>query len=150
MSTNSNNRTVEAYLFFNGNCEEAVAFYQKAIGAEVTEKIRFSESPDPAPRGVVPEGFENKIMHCRFRVGNTSIMASDGCKVGSPTFEGFSLTITVMDEADADRVFNALAEGGRVAMPPGKTFWSPRFGMLTDQFGVQWMINTLPKDQQQG
>ena len=147
MSTNTKDRTVEAYLFFNGRCEEAVEFYRKTLGAEVIMMLRFSESPEPAPPGMVPEGFENKIMHCSFRIGNTMVMASDGCAAGSPKFEGFSLSITVPDEADADRVFNALSEGGKVEMPLGKTFWSPRFGMLTDRFGIGWMVGVMPEGQ---
>ena len=122
-------------------------FYRKTLGAEVIMMLRFSESPEPAPPGMVPEGFENKIMHCSFRIGNTMVMASDGCAAGSPKFEGFSLSITVPDEADADRVFNALSEGGKVEMPLGKTFWSPRFGMLSDRFGIGWMVGVMPEGQ---
>lgn len=142
MST-QNNRIVQAYLFFNGRCEEAVEFYRKALGAEVEMMMRFKESPEPAPPGMVPPGFENKIMHCSFRVGQTTVMASDGCSADKVSFEGFSLSVTVPNEADADRVFNALAEGGKVQMPLTKTFWSPRFGMLEDRFGIGWMVSVM-------
>jgi PhnB protein len=131
-------------LFFNGNCEEAVEFYRKALGAEVQMIMRFKESPEPPPPGMMPAGWENKIMHSNFKVGNTVVMASDGCSTEKPGFQGFSLSIAVPTEPDADRVFNALAEGGKVEMPLTKTFWSPRFGMLTDRFGVGWMINVVP------
>ncbi len=138
------NSVVNAYLFFNGRCEEAVEFYRKALGAEVEMIVRFKDSPDPAPPGMVPPGYENKIMHCSFRVGQTTVMASDGCDTKKLTFEGFSMSISVPTEADADRVFNALAEGGKVNMPLTKTFWSPRFGMLEDRFGIGWMVNVVP------
>lgn len=138
--TNSDNRVIQPYLFFNGNCEEAVAFYCKSFGTTVDMMVRFKDSPEPPPPGMVPPGFENKIMHTSFRVGSTLVMASDGCEPDQASFKGFSLSLTVANEADADRFFNALAEGGRVTMPLGKTFWSPRFGMLEDRFGVGWMI----------
>jgi PhnB protein len=135
---------IQPYLFFNGRCEEAIQFYQKAIGAEVEMMLRFKESPEPPPPGMTPPGWENKIMHSSIRIGETVVMASDGCGE-SNGFEGFSLSITVPSEADADRVFAALAEAGQVTMPLGKTFWSPRFGMLQDKFGVGWMVGVMPK-----
>ena len=141
MNTTKNNRFVQSYLFFNGNCEEAVEFYRKAIGAEVEMMLRFKESPEPHPPGMVPPGFENKIMHCSFRIGGTTLMASDGCSSDKPKFEGFSLSLTVPNKAEADRAFAALAEGGQVQMPLAKTFWSPCFGMVVDRFGVGWMIS---------
>jgi PhnB protein len=141
MTTEKNNRFVQSYLFFNGQCEEAVEFYRKALGAEVEMMLRFKESPEPPPPGMVPPGFENKIMHCSFRVGGTTLMASDGCGADKPKFEGFSLSLSVPNEAEADRAFAALAEGGQVRMPLGKTFWSPRFGMVADRFGIGWMIS---------
>ena len=144
MSTQNKDRIVEVYLFFNGRCEEAVEFYRKAIGAEVQMMMRFKEAPEQPPAGMLPPGFENKIMHCSFRVGQTMVMASDGCGTGTPKFEGFSLSIAVPTEADADRVFAALSEGGKVTMPLNKTFWSPRFGMLEDKFGIAWMVNVTP------
>src|SRR5213075_2220448 len=122
MNATKDNRTIQPYLFFNGNCEEAIEFYRKALGAEVEMMMRFKESPEPAPPGMVPPGFENKIMHCSFRVGQTTVMASDGCSANKASFEGFSLSVTVPNEADADRVFNALAAGGKVTMPLNKTF----------------------------
>lgn len=134
------NPIVHAYLFFNGNCEEALEFYGKSIGAEVDMIMRFKDSPEPAPPGMVPAGFENKIMHASVRIGESMVMASDGCSTNKSSFEGFSLSLSVPTEADADRVFAALGDGGQVQMPLGKTFWSPRFGMLTDRFGVGWMI----------
>lgn len=147
MSTQNNKGIVQPYLFFNGKCEEAVEFYRKALGAEVEMMIRFKEAPDQPPPGMLPPGFENKIMHCSFRVGQTTVMASDGCSAGNLKFEGFSLSLAVPTEAEADRAFSALADGGQVKMPLGKTFWSPRFGMLQDRYGIGWMINVVPEGQ---
>jgi PhnB protein len=130
---------IEPYLFFNGRCEEAVEFYKKALGAEVLMLMRYKESPEPPPPGRVPAGWENKIMHASLRIGNTSVMASDGCSEGI-NFQGFSLSLSVANEAEAKRFFTALADGGQVQMPLGKTFWSPCFGMVADRFGVGWMI----------
>ena len=130
---------VSSYLFFGGNCEEALAFYQSAIDAETEMVMRFNETPDPTPEGMLAPGFETKIMHASFRVGNTVVMASDGCDPGKG-FSGFSLALSVPTEADAHRKFNALAEGGSVQMPLGKTFWSPCYGMLQDRFGINWMV----------
>lgn len=140
MSTKTN-RIIQPYLFFNGNCEQAVEFYKKALGAVVEFTMRYKESPEPPPPGMVPPGFENKIMHTSFRIGDTVVMASDGCTADKAQFEGFSLSLSVPTPADADRAFNALAEGGQVKTPLTKTFWSPRFGMLTDRFGVDWMVS---------
>jgi PhnB protein len=134
---------IQSYLFFDGRCEEAVEFYRKALGAKVEMLMRFKESPDPPPPGMVPPGFDDKVMHTSFRIGDTVVMASDGCTDGKANFKGFSLSLAVDKEADADRYFNALADGGQVQMPLGKTFWSPCFGMLTDRFGVGWMINVV-------
>ena len=144
MSTTKDNRVIQPYLFFNGNCEEAVEFYRRALGAEVEMMLRFKESPEAPPPGMVPPGYENKIMHTSFRVGQTTVMASDGCETGQVEFKGFSLSLAVTSEAEADRYFAALAEGGKVTMPLGKTFWSPRFGMLEDRFGIGWMIIVVP------
>ena len=130
---------VESYLFFNGNCEQAVEFYRKALGAEVEMTMRYKESPEPPPPGMVPPDWGDKICHTSFRIGGTRIMASDGCGDGTG-FNGFSLSLSVATEAEADRAFAALAEGGKVTLPLGKTFWSPCFGMLTDRFGLGWMI----------
>ena len=134
---------VQPYLFFNGRCEEAIEFYRRALGAEVQMLMRFKESPDPPPPGMLPHGFENKVMHAELRFGETTVMVSDGHSVGPPAFGGFSLAIAVADAATADRVFNALAEGGQVQMPLGQTFWSPRFGMVTDRFGLAWMVSVV-------
>ena len=141
MSTNTDNRVIEPYLFFNGSCEQAVEFYRKALGAEVQMVMRYKESPEPPPPGRLPPGFENKIMHTSLRIGRTTFMASDGCSTEKPNFGGFSLALSVASESEADRVFAALADGGQVQMPLGKTFWSPRFGMVTDRFGVTWMVS---------
>ena len=132
---------VEPNLGFNGRCEEAVRFYERALGAKVEMMMRYREAPDPAPPGMLPPGSEEKIMHCSFRIGETTVMATDDMRSQGARLEGFSLAITLMAETDADRVFNALADGGKVIMPLGKTFWSPRFGMLQDRFGVSWMVN---------
>ena len=143
MSTKNDNRVVQPYLFFNGSCEQAVEFYRKALGAQVEMMMRYKESPEAPPPGRVPPGFENKIMHTSFRVGGTTIMASDGCSADKPNFDGFSLALSVATEAEADRAFAALAEGGKVEMPLAKTFWSPRFGMVTDRFGIGWMVSVM-------
>jgi PhnB protein len=135
---------VQPYLFFSGRCEEAIEFYRTAIGAEVEMVMRFNESPEPMPPGVLQEGFEAKVMHSSFRVGDATIMASDGCD-DKTTFSGFSLALHVPTVADADRVFAALADGGQVQMPLAKTFWSPRYGMVQDKFGISWMV-MVPAD----
>jgi PhnB protein len=135
---------IQPYLFFEGRCEEAIEFYRGAIGAEVTLLMRNRESPDPPPPGMLPPGSEDKVMHASFRVGDTEVMASDGRCGGKPDFRGFSLSLTVPDEATADRLFAALADGGEVRMPLTKTFFSPRFGMLADRFGLGWMIYVAP------
>jgi len=131
---------VQPYLFFGGRCEEALAFYHTALGAQVDMVMKFKETPDPTPPGVLPPGFEEKVMHASFRIGGSTVMASDGCGQASK-FDGFSLSLTVATEAEADRAFAALAEGGQIRMPMGKTFWSPRFGMVADRFGMGWMVN---------
>lgn len=136
------NPLIQPYLMFGGRCEEALEFYRSALGAQVDMLMRFSESPDPTPPGMLPAGFENKVMHASFRIGDNVLMASDGCEVGAQ-FKGFSLSISVATEAEADRYFAALSDGGQVQMPLTKTFWSPRFGMLTDRFGIAWMINVV-------
>ena len=109
--------------------------------------MRYKESPEPVQPGMIPPGFENKIMHASFRIGQTTVMASDGCADEKPNFQGFSLSISVPNETEADRAFAALAEGGQVKMPMMKTFWSPRFGMLEDRFGLGWMISVTPAEQ---
>jgi len=131
---------IQSYLFFEGRCEEAIDFYRGTLGAEVTMMMRYKDSPEPPPPDTLPPGSEDKIMHVSFRVGDTTVMASDGMCSGQPGFQGFSLALTVPNEAEADRVFTALADGGQVRMPLAKTFFSPRFGMVADRFGMSWMI----------
>ena len=131
---------LQPYLFFDGRCEEAVNFYQRALGAEVQMMMRIKDSPEPPQPGVHPPGSENKILHTSFRVGDTVVMASDGRCEGKPNFQGFALSLTVKTEAEADRYFAALSAGGQVQMPLEKTFYSPRFGMVADRFGVSWMV----------
>ena len=128
------------YLFFDGRCEEAIDFYKKALGAEVKMMMRFKDSPEPPPPGRVAPGSDNKIMHSCLRISGEDVMASDGCAQGKPKFEGFSLSINAKNEAEADRVFKALADRGEVRMPLGKTFFAKRFGMVADRFGVGWII----------
>jgi PhnB protein len=147
MSTTKDNRFIQPYLFFNGSCEQAIEFYRKALGAEVEMMMRFKESPEPPPPGAVPPGFENKIMHASFRVGQTTVLASDGCSADKLRFQGFSLSLSVPTEAEADRAFTTLADGGQVKMPLTKTFFSPRFGMLEDRFGIGWIIQAAPEGQ---
>jgi PhnB protein len=130
---------IQPYLFFSGRCEEAIEFYRKAIGAEVDMVMHFNESPEPMPPGVLQEGFEAKVMHASFRVGDATILCSDGCD-DKTAFSGFSLALHVPTEAAADQAFAALAEGGEVQMPLAKTFWSPRYGMVKDKFGISWMV----------
>lgn len=147
MSTTKDNRIIQPYLFFNGGCEQAVEFYRNALGAEVEAMVRFKDSPEPPPPGMIPPDFENKIMHASFRIGQTTVMASDGCSVDKAHFEGFSLSLSVPREDEAERAFAALADGGQVQMPLTKTFFSSRFGMVTDRFGVSWMIQATPQGQ---
>jgi len=135
---------VQPYLFFDGRCDEAVDFYKKSIGAEVAMLLRFKDSPEPHRPGMLPPGAENKVMHGRLRIGETTILVSDGRCTGQPTFQGFSLSITVTSDADAERYFNALTNGGTVQMPMAKTFFSSRFGMVVDRFGVTWMVYVKP------
>lgn len=131
---------VEPYLFLEGRCDEAIAFYRQALGAEVTMLMRYKEAPDPPPPGMLPPGSEDKIMHASLKIGESTVMASDGMCSGKPSMHGFSLSVTVHTESDAERVFAALSAGGKVTMPLGKTFWSPKFGMCADKFGVEWMV----------
>lgn len=140
MTTAKSNPVVEPYLFFNGRCDEALEFYGKALGAKVDFLMRFEESPEPPKPGTVPPGSEDKVMHASFRVGNQRLMASDGRCAGKLNFDGFALSLTVSNETEADKLFAALADGGQVRAPLTKTFFSPRFGMVADRFGVMWMI----------
>ena len=131
---------VQPYLFFDGRCEEAVEFYRSALGAEVTMLMRFKDNPDPQAAGACQPGAEDKVMHLSLRIGNTTVLASDGRCLGQPNFQGFALSLTVSDDDEAERLFAALADGGQVQMPLTKTFFSSRFGMVADRFGVSWMI----------
>ncbi|HUD84170.1 MAG TPA: VOC family protein [Candidatus Saccharimonadales bacterium] len=144
MSTPQNNHIVQPYLFFDGRCEEAIEFYRRALGAEVLMLMRFKDSPEPHQPGMCPPGSDNKIMHASIRIGETTVMASDGRCMGKPAFQGFSLSLTVPTEAEAERRFAALADGGQVQMPLAKTFFSARFGMVADRFGVSWMVLVAP------
>jgi PhnB protein len=131
---------LQPYLFFDGRCEEAITFYQRVLGAEVEMLMRVKDSPEPPQPGMQPPGSENKILHSSFKLGDTVIMASDGRALGKPVFQGFALSLQVRTEAQADKLFGALADGGQVQMPLTKTFFSPRFGMVADRFGVTWMV----------
>jgi PhnB protein len=131
---------VQPYLFFDGRCEEAIEFYKSALGAKVDMMMRFKDSPEPVPPGMCAPGSDDKVMHAALRIGDTVLMASDGMAGGKPEFKGFSLSVNAANEAEADKMFGALGRGGKVVMPLGKTFYSPRFGMVTDKFGVGWMV----------
>ena len=133
---------VQAYLSFDGRCEEAAAFYQHTLGAEIQMLMRMKDSPEPAPEGRVAPGSENKVMHMALRIGDTLVLASDGACLGKPVFQGVSLALTMDSEAEAERAFAALADGGQVQMPMASTFFAKRFGMLADKFGVAWMVLT--------
>ena len=133
---------VTPYLMFNGRCEEAINFYKAELGAEVLALLRFKENPPPADK--VPANWDNKVMHSSFKIGDTQIKATDGDSADKPGFSGVTLSIQVNNEAEAERAFNGLSKGGQVKMPLGKTFFSPRFGMVSDRFGVSWMVVTSP------
>ena len=128
------------YLDFNGRCEEAVEFYKSALGAEVMSLHRFKDSPDP---NMCSQGTTDKIMHVGMRIGDNMVLASDGggSHDGQLNFQGFLLSLNVSNEAEAERVFAALSDGGKVTMPLTKTFFSPAFGMVADRFGVKWMVH---------
>ncbi len=131
---------IEPYLFFDGRCEEAIEFYRKAVGAEVTLLKRFKESPES--NGMTPPESGDKIMHATLRIGDSAVMASDGHCLGRPNFQGFSLSLTAADDREAERLFAALGTGGTVHQPLIQTFFASRFGMVADRFGVQWMVLT--------
>ena len=131
---------LQPYLFFNGKCEEAIGFYKSALGAEVEMMMRFKDSPGPHDPAMIPPGTEDKIMHASLKIGNSMIMASDGRCTGEMAFQGFAISLIANDAAEADRTFAALAKGGQEQMPLGETFFSPRFGMVADKFGVLWMV----------
>lgn len=135
---------VEPYLMFEGRCEEAIEFYKRTLGAQVDMLMRFKESPEPPPPGCVPAGSENKVMHASVRIGDKRVMMADGRCSGKPNFDGFALTLSVATEADAEKIFGALSDGGQAMMPLAKTFFAKRFGMVNDRFGVHWMIIVHP------
>ena len=145
MSTPTTTTGVQPYLFFGGHAEEAIEFYRKALKAELVMLSRFKDAPEQQPS--MPECFQDKVMHASLKIGDTMLMASDGRCEGEVNFEGFSLSITVPDEAEAERVFAALGEGGLVTMNLEKTFWAPKFGMVQDRFGVGWMVSVMHKPQ---
>ena len=134
---------VQPYVFFDGRCDEAIEFYKKAVGATVEMLVRFKDAPEMPKNENLKPGSENNVMHSSLKIGDSIVMATDGYAGGNPEFKGFALSLSVKSVAEAERSFNALAEGGKVTMPLGKTFWSERFGMLTDRFGVEWMINYI-------
>ena len=137
---------VESYLFFKGQCEEAMNFYKDTVGLEVLFMMRFSESPD---QSMTQPGMEDKIMHASVKIGDTPLMMSDGDCNGEMEFKGSSLSIGLDNEDEAKRIFDAMSAGGTVTMPLMKTFWSPCFGMFKDKFGIDWMINVDDPDCQE-
>jgi len=128
---------IQPYLSFNGRCEEAIEFYKKSLGAQVEALMRFKENPQPEYN---PPGSDNKVMHACLRIGESTLMASDGACTGGTKFEGITLSVQAATVPEAELLFAALAEGGKVTMPMTETFFSPRFGMLEDKFGVAWMV----------
>jgi PhnB protein len=131
---------ITPYLFFEGQAEDAIALYAEALGAEVTMRMRFRDAPDPPPPGSMPPGSEDRIMHAELRIGEATLMLSDGHCAGAARFAGFGVSLPARDAAQAQRYFNGLAVGGEARMPIGPTFWSPAFGMVQDRLGVLWMI----------
>jgi PhnB protein len=134
---------IQPYLFFGGLCTAALDYYTKHLGAEIIMTLRYQDSPEPPPPGMIPDGWGDKIMHATFRIGSSVLMGSDGCHE-QPGTSSHCMSLTMPDEADAKRVFAALADGGNIGMPIGKSFWSPCFGMVTDAFGIHWMV-TVPE-----
>ena len=135
---------VQSYLSFEGRCEEAFNFYVEKLGAKLDVMMRFKDSPEPCPEGMIPPGSENKIMHMSFHVGETMLMATDGNCAGKTGFQGISLALSVPTVEEANKIFSALSGEGQVQMPIGKTFFSPAFGMVADKFGVNWMVLANP------
>lgn len=138
---------VQPYLFFEGRCEEALTFYQGAVGAKLIDLMRFKDNPEPQAGEGCAEGSApplDKVMHASFSIGDTTLMASDGMASGKAEFKGMSLSITAADDAEAKRLFDALGEGGQVQMPLTKTFFASSFGMVADRFGVSWMVIAMP------
>ena len=143
--TQASGQQVQPYLFFDGRCEEAIEFYKGALGAKVGMLMRFKDNPDPQP-GMAPPGSDDKVLHAELQIGDAVVMASDGMAGGKPEFKGFSLSLNAASEAEADKMFGALGKGGKVTLPLAKTFFSPRFGMVTDKFGVGWMVMVPQKN----
>ena len=135
---------IQPYLFFDGRCEEAIEFYRKTLGAETIMLLRWQDCPEPQQPGMIPPGSENKIMHGRVKIGGSTVLMSDGDCGGKTSFQGFSLSLTAANQAEAERLFGALGDGGQVRMPLGKTFFSPAFGVVADKFGVSWMVYVEP------
>src|SRR4051812_31608600 len=131
---------VQPYLVFEGRCEEAIEFYKKALGAKVEVLMRYKDAPEQPPPGTVPSGTADKIMHATLKIGEATVMASDGRMQTKPTFAGFALSLNFASPQEAERTFRALGDGGQVIMPLGKTFFAQSFGMLADRFGVSWMV----------
>lgn len=132
---------IQPYLFFDGRCEEAIAFYRDALGAQELMKMRFKDAP-PSDDCQTPPEFADKIMHASLAIGSTHLLLSDGqCGREKVAHSGFSLSVTANDVASGKKYFNALAQGGQITMPYQKTFWTEGFGMLVDKFGVPWMVN---------
>jgi len=135
---------VQPYLLFDGRCEEALNFYAGALGAEILSLMRFKDSPLPGDVDGRPPGSGDKIMNASFRIGDSLLMASDGHCGGNPEFKGVSLSITLPDAAEANRIFAALAQEGEVLMPMTETFFAQRFGMVADRFGLSWLVLAAP------
>lgn len=144
MSTTKTSPILQTSLCYDGRCEEAIEFYRQALGAEVIMLFRFKDSPEPLPPDCAAPGIENKIMHARIKIGETVLIVSDGRCAGSPVFQGFTLSLVVPTAAEVERIFAALAEGGKAQMPLAKTFFSELFGMVADRFGVSWMVMVTP------
>jgi PhnB protein len=130
---------VQPYLSFEGRAQEAIDFYKSAIGAKVDMIMHFKDAPPDVQAQMSPES-KDKIMHSAFHVGDTQIMATDGNCSGKTGFSGISLTLNASDNAEAEKLFAALGNGGQVTMPMSETFFADRFGMVADKFGVQWMV----------
>lgn len=132
---------ISPILTFNGQCEAALEFYQKALNARITTKMRWKDSPDPGMRAAA-KGVEDRIMHASFSIGDSVLMATDGLDPpGEPEFKGVTLSISVPNAGEAERLFTILGQGGKVRMPLSKTFWSSAAGIVSDRFGVAWMVN---------
>jgi PhnB protein len=142
----SHSRLLQPYLFFGGRCQEAIDLYCRVLDAKLEMSMRFDESPEPPPPGMLSPGREHQIMHAALRIGPTLLMMSDGCSANPEPFQGFSLSLSVATAAEVDRLAHALAEGGEVCMAPAETFWSPRFASIRDRFGLSWMVQVLPDE----